>query len=166
MLSAACALPGATASVAIAVHKLELTLLQTFARGIGGGLLISLLTLTSNTDPGPELNPYTLTLTTGPGPSSNPNPNPYPTPDPRSAHLAGHLARHHGRAQPRQHRRHLRLGLPAHLRKPQVLSCRRSTGWVGGSEGHRGCGGRGQGDGRWPGGPPPPTPAGAWGVGE
>ena len=39
MLSAACALPGATASVAIALHKLELTLLQTFARGIGGGLL-------------------------------------------------------------------------------------------------------------------------------
>ena len=54
MLSAACALPGATASVAIAVHKLELTLLQTFARGVGGGLLISLLTLTSNTDPGPQ----------------------------------------------------------------------------------------------------------------
>ena len=49
MLSAVCALPGAAASAAIAVHKLELTLVQTFARGIGGGLLISLAILLATT---------------------------------------------------------------------------------------------------------------------
>jgi formate/nitrite transporter FocA (FNT family) len=49
MLSAVCALPGAAASAAIAAHKLELTLLQTFARGIGGGLLISLAILLATT---------------------------------------------------------------------------------------------------------------------
>ena len=60
MLSAVCALPGAAACVAISAHKLELTLLQTFSRGIGGGILISLLTpLTFDTDPGPNLRTLT-----------------------------------------------------------------------------------------------------------
>jgi len=49
MLSAVCALPGAAASAAIAAHKLELTMVQTFARGIGGGLLISLAILLATT---------------------------------------------------------------------------------------------------------------------
>ena len=42
LLCAFSALPAAKPCIAIALHKLELTVLQTFLRGVGGGLLISL----------------------------------------------------------------------------------------------------------------------------